>query len=303
MNKKMDEYILNKLKQHGENGDKSFECFGFTIEHGKLINVKCYQLAALNLEIITMEQLQKLRYCVEDYETLFEKKYIRVFGISGKSQQGIDSSRLSIRINNRLDFVSCREITFKLLYGENEFFKNIILQVDSYIRKLLETSKYTLEQIGYELNQNGEVKERKIYFSLYKFNFRRDVCGSFADINKYTSLFSLLLDLFDVEKVVFEKMCIAWIKSGFMPIMFGINHNSRNIQLKFYYLCPDDDREIKSFGKFIYACDCENIDTDSIKGLKKIMDKYDLYLKGFAYCVNVGDGRTYIKPYFYPNGC
>ena len=67
--------------------------------------------------------ITKIKILCEDYETLFEKKYIRVFGISGKSQQEIDSSRLSIRINNRLDFVSCREVTFKLLYGENEFLK------------------------------------------------------------------------------------------------------------------------------------------------------------------------------------
>ena len=80
--------------------------------------------------------------------------------------------------------------------------------------------------------------------------------------------------------------------------MFGINHNSKNIQLKFYYLCPDEDREIKSFGKFIYACDCEENRYGFNKSFKKKLWINMIYILKFAYCINVRDGRTYIKTIF-----
>ncbi len=296
----VEEYIVDRMRQYGENGSKSLECFGFTIEDGKIINKKCYQVTSLNAEIVSMRQLKRLKMCVSDYEMLFQKKYIRIFGVSDKRQQGIDNFRATIRLNNGLNLKKCREITSKLLSGENGVLGDIVLQVDVHIRKILKTAKYTLEQVGFELSGKNEIKERKMYFSLYKFKSQVDVCGDFGNKKEYLNLFSVLLNFFGVEEEILKKGCSTWINWGFMPILFGINYRNRKMQLKFYYLCPNDSGQDKTFDRFIYACDCQNINTYSIKSIERIMEKYDLYLKGFAYCIDVENRKTFIKPYFYP---
>ncbi len=48
----------------------------------------------------------------------------------------------------------------------------------------------------------------------------------------------------------------------------------------------------KKDDKFVHACIYGNVDTYWIENLKKVTDKYGLYLKGFAYCINVGDEKN-----------
>lgn len=291
----IENYVEQCTEAYGTKGDGSFECIGLTLKKGTIINQKCYRLAALSSCVENHSDVEKL--IVEEMPYIkgyIDNKLIKVFGISNKSDIEKSVCRVSLRINNQKDKNICESVV-KALIVDDIYLKNEIIELNNIIQKCINTSKYTIEQIGYGLDKKGRSFEKKVYFSLYQFKNQQDVVGKVIRKETFESLIERICDFFSIP-ICKKKILNECIEFTCDPIMLGINKTRLARELKFYFQYYEDEENYSTFCKFLRKIGEYG---EVIEDILAIMQRRKLYIKGFALCYNLENLNLTIKPYFY----
>lgn len=233
------------LAIYGHNADRSFECVGLSTINDVITECKVYRVAKSNPELIQdIGSIATKNKAIS--EILQDTDKCRVFGCSLKhSAIGNNPEyRFSIKLQNNMPPHMCRlhleqhlcDLSASDMLSELNWTCKTIMTVTK-------TKKYPLEQIGMCINDEGQILDYKIYFSLYHFNNSQAVVGSPLNSSTFYSLKKqLLLQYFPSKTNMIDQALYFHTllnQYQYHGILFGLNKHDHTKEIKFYYILSD----------------------------------------------------------------
>ena len=278
------------MDAYGLKGDGTFECIGLTLKKGQVVDQKCYRLAALNPSAWNEEYI---RAFITEKLGCTDSNGMKLFGMSEKIGQEGTSNRISFKIDNKKDVKFCENVVTALVSG-NRTFLDDILELNHIVQQCLNSNKFAIEQIGFDINEQECISEIKMYASLYQFDNAESVTGVIADKENYQQLIKRVGDLYQLNGI--KEMLNSWLDYACYPILLGLNKKGDITELKIYFRYYENVQGDLEFLDFLNSINENAEKFDPILG---IMQWNDLFLKGFSLCWTLHSMEMTVKPYFY----
>lgn len=295
----MKEYVEKNLKDYGTNGDGTFECIGLTIKNKEIINKKCYRLAAFNSHSVNEALIKKNFY--EQFDVLSDyinEGIVRVFGISEKIGNDDIGNRATLRIRNDFSVEKCQNIVESIIKPIDGELSEMILKIEKIIRKKIHSNKFSLEQVAFEFDSKMNLSETKAYYSLYWFKEKRDFEGNIIKQIVFQKLLKSIKSTLFIYNRKLDNLS-DYTKFKCVPILFGINKLSQGTEIKFYFMFQDV-KEYETYILFNKIVELFDNVIEKQEMMFDIMRENNLYVGGFAVCIDIENDEILLKPYFYP---
>lgn len=275
------------IKQYGKAGDHSLEYIGINLKDGIFSEYKCYRftknsLSDFKIETNPFENHSILKHL--DFQKNCDEKTYRISYKIALSGYENSNSVLEQYINRII-----------LLSKKEDEISHIILNINNYIKTILQTEIEPLCVFGGKIDYFGVVHELKAYYQL-KIYKKDNPVSSFADTEKYLRIIEFLGATENIRKNQVHKIKSIFrlaLANNFEPMMVGIDIGTDVHKIKYYFQINENLLKSNIYCKLRFLSSSE----ETLKLIKKLAAS-GLEIKGFTIPYSSSTSHSMVNLYF-----
>lgn len=264
--------IEKDIKRYGKKGDHTLEYIGINFEKGVFCEYKCYRFlksisSDLKIPNNPFENHSILRQL--DFQKNHDENTYRIsykVDLTGNQEKQNDILRQHI---NHIILLSKYDVNVA----------HIILDINNYIKTLLQTEAEPICVFGGKIDHMGVIHELKIYYQL-KIYKREKTSSVLADTEQYLRIIEFMGTMGKVEKEQVKRIKNVFriaSDSDFEPMMMGVDIGKEVHKIKYYFQINENFFK----GNDYYKLRCLSNSLDMERLIQKLTT-LGLEIKGFT---------------------
>ena len=277
------EDVINK---YGTSGDRTFEYYGISVDNGQTVGSKLYRRLS---DIVDENELSSNAFKFKRIKELIE--YVTIYDFSSRKD---NSGRTVYRIvfaPNKSVTENMKEFSRLLEICSSEQYSELLRNIFKCYNRYFVSGRSPLLKCGIEFNEQCDVVDMKIYFSLKRYDKRNDEYGRRYRYEDCRELLEAIMQSLGMSSFIddFSRIAAETEASEYFPFFIGINLSAERVELKIYYDAVYSDfsaeHMLESGIKLIKTAFADN--SSEYEELCKTLSDENIYpeISAYSHCV------------------